>query len=150
MIPWVRVYPAQLVSYPARSFVVDRHMVALEHAGDRQGEALDVAFRRFGGFVCVEWDVALDQDDVRAVEAAVETSPQSIWFARYRVWDDAGGHLLEWGLGCTWLPQEFLSRIPGLRELRWPNADGEIKRLSDQWGWEWRHVPNLEVKHVHW
>jgi len=81
-----------------RTYIVDAHAECVEVHGGREGrygEALRDAYRAGGGFLSLEWDIAVDRDDLQAMAIAVrETGGDQVCAAPVRIYEasmvDAG------------------------------------------------------------
>lgn len=172
---WFQAFPHPIPE--DRAYVVWRNSQVMRVATEpgKYGLGLEqMALQAPEGFAMLEWDLAIDLDDMAVMEAAVRWKPDLIHVAPYPLWWKPEGPLVaQWnqpyvpgergamhsrsilaqdhmaGLGLVYFPAWVLDALAGRwSEVNYPHAEADIWGIV---GTDKIHVLyDLKPKHLHW
>lgn len=183
--PWWQIMPPlSREQVRRRTFVCwqDDHprigVIVAEHGYGATLVELWRAFPNISGVRVLEWDLAVEPEDLDSMECAIATRPGAIICAAYRLYSPDGswawahrahlseGHYDEWGgsmdiggmayltypcLGLTYLPNQlFEAGADRIAASAYPFTDEVIRAVARDAGIDAWLQPGAFPKHLHW
>jgi hypothetical protein len=166
-LPVGRLYPAHPERFTDRARIDDAPMIPrIQMEGDEDyGRALTRFWREIGGgFLLLEWDIAIDASDFLQMAAYVASDPDAVWAAPYFLYYpsntlvlpsqvpdhtavDEAGNVPFVPFGCTYLPDWVLRRLSETGAdagIRYPTPDHNFNIWANQ------QMPPIRRRLAYW